>query len=129
MLARWFTPVLLLLPAGPLLAQQPYRYHVYADADLRDTSGCTVTVAGQTFAGAGYRLTAEVTGKPPVVRAQRLAACSGGSFGAGQELPAGYPEGRNNGLPLAAGGQADVIDLMVARSLLPGSSPLVRVAF
>jgi large repetitive protein len=128
-LARWFTSVLLLLLAGPLLAQQPYQYHVYIDADLRDTSGCTVTIAGQTFSGADYRLTAEVTGSPPVVSARRLAACAGGSFGAGQDLPAGYPVGRNNGLPLAAGGQADVIELMVARSLLPGSSPLVRVAF
>jgi VCBS repeat-containing protein len=108
---------------------QPYQYHVYIDSDQRATTGCTVSGGGQTFEGADYRLTATVSGNPPVVTTRTLAACSGGSFGAGNVLAGSYPVGLNNGLPLAGGGVADVIELSVARAQLPGVQPLVLIGF
>ncbi|MFO1495720.1 MAG: Ig-like domain-containing protein [Lysobacterales bacterium] len=125
---RAFSVLALLLFAAGAQAQS-YTYHVYLDADLRDTTGCTVSGGGQTFAGADFRLTVTVTGTPPVVSARTLAACSGGSFSAPATLSAGYPVGLNNGLPLGAGAFADVIEMAVGRSLLPGVQPQVRVGF
>ncbi len=106
---------------------QTYSYHVYIDSDLRNTTGCTATGGGQTFLGADYRLTATVTGSPPIVTARTLSPCVAGSFTPGSALSANYPVGLNNGLPLAGGAAADVIELSVARSLLPGIEPQVRV--
>lgn len=106
---------------------QTYNYHVYIDSDLRNTTGCTVSGGGQSFVGADYRLTATVTGSPPVVTARTLSSCVAGSFSAGNALPANYPVGLNNGLPLAGGAAADVIELSVARSQLPGVESQVRI--
>jgi len=108
---------------------QTYSYHVYIDSDLRNTTGCTAAGGGQNFLGADYRLTATVTGSPPVVTGRTLSACVAGSFAPGSALSANYPVGLNNGLPLAGGAAADVIELSVARSLLPGVEPQVRVGF
>ncbi|HWS25401.1 MAG TPA: hypothetical protein VN259_02390, partial [Xanthomonadales bacterium] len=108
---------------------QPYDYHVYIDSDLRAATGCTVSGGGQTFEGADYRLTATVSGNPPVVTARTLTPCSGGSFGAGGALAANYPVGLNNGVPLSGGNFADVIELSLARAQMPGVEPLVRIGF
>ncbi len=108
---------------------QPYQYHVYIDSDQRATTGCTVSGGGQTFEGADYRLTATVSGNPPVVTTRTLAACDGSSFGAGGVLANNYAVGLNNGLPLAGGAAADVIELSVAREQLPGVQPLVTIGF
>jgi large repetitive protein len=106
---------------------QTYQYHVYIDSDLRSTTGCTVSAGGQSFVGADYRLTATVTGSPPIVTGRSLSNCVAGNFGAGSALPAGYPVGLNNGLPLTGGNFADVIELSVLRSQLPGVEPQVRI--
>jgi VCBS repeat-containing protein len=108
---------------------QPYEYHVYIDSDQRSTTGCTVSGGGQTFAGADYRLTATVSGNPPVVTTRTLAACAGGAFAGGNLLASNYPVGLNNGLPLAGGAFADVIELSVARAQLSGVEPQVRIGF
>ncbi|MGE4070425.1 MAG: Ig-like domain-containing protein [Lysobacterales bacterium] len=108
---------------------QTYSYHVYIDSDLRNATGCTASGGGQTFLGADYRLTATVTGSPPIVTARTLSPCVAGSFAPGSALSANYPVGLNNGLPLSGGAAADVIELSVARSLLPGVEPQVRVGF
>lgn len=79
---------------------QTYSYHVYIDSDLRNTTGCTASGGGQTFLGADYRLTATVSGSPPVVTARTLSPCVAGSFAPGSALSANYPVGLNNGLPL-----------------------------
>ncbi|MEZ5469841.1 MAG: Ig-like domain-containing protein [Lysobacterales bacterium] len=106
---------------------QTYSYHVYIDSDLRNTTGCTASGGGQTFLGADYRLTATVSGSPPVVTARTLSPCVAGSFAPGSALSANYPVGLNNGLPLGGGAAADVIELSIARSLLPGVEPQVRI--
>ena len=80
--------VLLALLMSSAAFAQPYDYHVYIDSDLRASTGCTVSAGGQTFEGADYRLTATVSGNPPVVTARTLTPCSGGSFGAGGALGA-----------------------------------------
>ncbi|MBL8244596.1 MAG: hypothetical protein JNL89_10410 [Rhodanobacteraceae bacterium] len=93
--------LLLLCLAGSALAQ-PYAYNVYIDADLRTSTGCTVSGGGQTFEGADFRLTATVSGTPPVVTARALSICINGNFTPGNPLTAGYPVGLNNGLGVAA---------------------------
>lgn len=110
------------------VAAQAYQYHVYLDADLRESTGCTVTGSGQSLAGADYRLTTVVSGSPPRATGRSLSACSGGAFPALAPTAVNYPVGLNNGVPVP-GGQADVIESSVARSALPGVEPQVRVAF
>jgi len=115
----------LALFARPVEAQT-YNYHVYIDSDLRTSTGCTISAAGQSFVGADYRLTATVSGTPPQVTARNLAPCTGGTFAAGSALSANYPVGLNNGLPLPGGAFADVIELSVTRSMLTGAQAQMR---
>ena len=117
---------ILALLVGHASIAQPYEYHVYIDSDLRSSTGCTVSGGGQTFEGADYRLTATVSGNPPVVTTRTLTPCSGGSFGAGGTLGGNYPVGLNNGLPLPGGAFADVIELSVTRSMLTGAQAQMR---
>ncbi len=120
---------ILALLVGHASIAQPYEYHVYIDSDLRSSTGCTVSGGGQTFEGADYRLTATVSGNPPVVTTRTLTPCSGGSFGAGGTLGGNYPVGLNNGVPLSGGNFADVIELSLPRAQMPGVEPLVRIGF
>lgn len=108
---------------------QVYSYHVYLDLDQSESTGCTISDGGQTFAGADFRLTATVTGSPAQISERRLAQCSGGSFPTGTALSAGYPAGLNNGIALGGGAEADVIELAVGRNLIPGAASQVRVGF
>ncbi len=109
---------------------QPYDYHVYIDADLRTSTGCTITGGSQTFQGVDWRLTARVSGSPPQVTSRTLTQCVGGVFQTPITLPGGaYPVGRNNGVPLGGGALADVIELAVPRAQLFGGNTLIRVGY
>ncbi|MCB1588070.1 MAG: hypothetical protein KDI56_04140, partial [Xanthomonadales bacterium] len=84
--------LLLLLLATPAIAQE-YRYFLYLDIDADATTGCSDSYpnAPGSTAGAEFRLTAVVSGDPPMVTQVLQAVCNGGSFAGDVQIGGGYP--------------------------------------
>ena len=81
---------LALLLLSPFAQAQSQTYRVFIDADVSETTGCSVSLSdissSQTFDGFEYRLDVSVTGT--TVGQTLLATCSGGSFGTPQAFGA-----------------------------------------
>ena len=107
----------LLLLGAPALAQE-YRYSVYIDTDSDISTGCSEAypnAPGQAE-GAEFRLTAVVSGDPPMVQQVLQSLCSGGSFGTDVQIDGGYPVALNSGV-----GGSDGVEMAVAAGPLGGS--------
>src|SRR5687768_18047777 len=89
--------------AGGAAAQVNHR--ALLDLDSNVATGCTVTTPAGNVAGVEVRLTATVTGQPPMVSAVTRENCVGAAFGPPIAQPAGYPVGVNLGI-----GGADVVE-------------------
>ena len=83
---------LALLLLSPFAQAQSQTYRVFIDADVSETTGCSVSLSdisgSQTFTGFEYRLDVSVTGTTPNVTVGQtlLATCTGSSFGTPQAL-------------------------------------------
>jgi VCBS repeat-containing protein len=108
-----------LLAASSLLAgtaaAQTYDHSVYLDLDNNAATGCNVATAAGPVNGAELRITATVTGTPPMVTATTRASCAGGVFGAAQPQSGSYAVGLNNGI-----NGADVIEMSTPLAGLAG---------
>lgn len=119
---------LLFLAATPGFAQpvSTYEFTAYLDADVLESTGCSVTLPGLgiTIDGVEFQLTAEVGDQPRQVLDVYRAECGGGSFGPPVSLGASYPVGFDNGL---SGG--DVIEWSEARNQVTQDSGQARLYF
>ena len=104
-------------------AAQSYDHSVYLDLDNNAATGCNVTTAAGPVNGAEVRLTATVTGTPPMVTGSTRAQCAGAAFGSAQPISGSYAVGLNNGI-----GGSDVVELATALAGL-GQGGTVRVTF
>ncbi|MDQ1315358.1 MAG: large repetitive protein, partial [Pseudomonadota bacterium] len=102
-------------------------FFVLIDSDNNATTGCTFALpTAGTVTGLEHRLTATVSNTVPAQVTQvTLESCAGAAFAAPVTLPGTpYPVGLNIG---EAG--SDVIELAVARNLIPAFAPLWRLYF
>lgn len=120
---RWLLASLaLLLPLASAQAQT-YTHAVYLDFDRDTATGCSVTTPAGVVAGAEARVSATVSGQPPIVTAVVRERCDGGSFGPAEAQPAGHPVGLN----LGAGG-SDVVEFSTVLTGL-GNNGLSNLTF
>ena len=108
---------------------QIVRYEILIDGDRRQSTGCEFqSQSGELFRGAEWRLTAVARLDPsPRLITQEVAKCAGSEFLLGQTEALDYPVGLNNGVSLADGRRADVVELAVSRSHLPGIDAQIRI--
>jgi hypothetical protein len=109
--------VALMLFAGAVGAQS-FTHSVYFDVDRNPATGCSVVSPAGTVSGAEARVTATVTGQPPLVTTVVRETCAAGVFGSPQPQPGGYPVGLNNGI---AG--ADVVEFSTSLSGIGANGP------
>jgi VCBS repeat-containing protein len=102
--------------AGSAAAQVNHR--AYLDLDSNTATGCTVATPAGNVAGVEVRLTATVSGQPPMVTAVTREQCIGAGFGAPQAQAAGYPVGVNIGT-----GGSDVVEFATSLSGLGPGGP------
>ena len=101
-----------------IAAAQSYDHSAYLDLDNDPATGCSVVTAAGTVSGAEARVTATVTGTPPMVTGVTRASCAGGVFGAPQAVGGNYAVGLNNGT-----GGSDVVEIATSLSGLGQGGP------
>jgi hypothetical protein len=101
-----------------IASAQSYNHSVYLDLDNNAGTGCSVATAAGAVNGAEARVSATVTGQPPMVTASSVAMCAGAAFGPATPLAANYPVGLDNGT-----GGSDVIEMATSLTGLgPGGT-------
>jgi large repetitive protein len=109
---------LLLVGSLESASAQTQTLSIFVDRDGSPTSGCSVTIDGQTMVGVDVRIDTTINvGSSPSIGAITRSSCSGGAFGAASAFGASGAFGIGNGVD-----GSDVIELGMAESALLDST-------